>query len=139
MKTKLLIVCTGNTCRSQMAEGFINSLSAEFEVVSAGTKPGLKVNAYAVKVMNEVGIDISSNSPKDVNLFVNSNFDYLITLCSNAKQLLPQFKGNIQNRLYIEIADPADAKGSDEEILAVYRRTLYNIKENFSKLLTQIK
>jgi arsenate reductase (thioredoxin) len=134
MKAKLLILCTGNSCRSQMAEGFLKSLDSELEVHSAGTHPAAKVNPNAAEVMNEIGISLEGQYPKDVQKFVNDSFDYVITVCDNAKEICPVFTGNVKHRLHIGFDDPYDAAGTKEEILAVYRRVRDEIRTEFRKL-----
>ena len=131
MKKKILILCTGNTCRSQMAEGFLKSFDQELEVFSAGVKPEGRVNPSAVQAMKEVGIDISDGVPKDVNDFINDSFDYVITVCDNAKETCPVFLGDVKERLHIGFEDPADATGTEEEILSVFRRVRDEIKRDF--------
>jgi len=130
---KILIICTGNSCRSQMAEGFLKSLNSKIEVFSAGTKPELNINPNAVKVMKEIGIDISSQAPKNVDVFKDKAFDYVITVCDSAKETCPVFTGDVKRRIHIGFEDPADAKGTDEEILAVYRKVRDEIKSEFEK------
>ncbi len=127
----LLILCTGNSCRSQMAEAFLRSFDSRLNVFSAGTKPAAKVNPYAVKVMSEIGIDISSHYPKDVEDFISQSFDYVFTVCDNAKETCPVFSGKVNQRLHIGFEDPADATGTDEEILAVFRKVRDEIKRDF--------
>jgi arsenate reductase len=135
---KILIICTGNSCRSQMAEGFLKSLNNKLEVFSAGTKPESETNPNAVKVMKETGIDISSQVPKNVDLFKDKSFDYVITVCDSAKESCPVFTGDVKNRLHIGFEDPAAAKGTDEEILAVYRKVRNEIKKEFSNFYKTI-
>ena len=130
---KILILCTGNSCRSQMAEGFLKSFDKKLEVYSAGTKPASKVNPNSVKVMEEDGIDISSQYPQDVNEFVNQSFDYVITVCDNAKEVCPVFNGEVKQQLHIPFKDPYEATGTEEEVLAVYRRVRDEIKERFKR------
>ncbi len=127
----VLILCTGNSCRSQMAEAFMRSFNPKLNVSSAGTKPASKVNPYAVKVMSEVGIDISSHYPKDVDEFITKSFDYVITVCDNAKETCPVFTGKVKNRLHIGFDDPADATGTEEEIISVFRKVRDEIKKDF--------
>lgn len=136
MKKKILILCTGNSCRSQMAEGFLKSFDSELEVYSAGTKPADKVNPKAVTVMNEIGIDISQNYPKDVEQFLNESFDYVITVCDNAKETCPVFMGKVGKQLHIGFEDPAEATGTEEEILAVFRKVRDEIKNAFFDFYT---
>ncbi len=118
---KILILCTGNTCRSQMAAGFLKAFDAHLEVYSAGTKPEANVNPYAVKVMREMGIDIGNNKPVSVTEFTDTSFDYVITVCDGAKEVCPVFTGAVKQRLHIGFEDPAQARGSAEEVLPVYR------------------
>lgn len=139
MKKKILILCTGNSCRSQMAEGFLKSFDDNLEVYSAGTKPAEKVNPNAVQVMKEVGIDISNNYPKDVEQFVNQSFDYVITVCDNAKETCPVFIGKVGKQLHIGFEDPAEATGTEEEILAVFRKVRDEIKRDFYEFYKSIK
>lgn len=137
MKAKILVLCTGNSCRSQMAEGFLKSLDKspdkELEVFSAGTFPALKVNPYAVEVMKEISIDISMHYPKKIDDFITGSFDYVITVCDNARDVCPAFTGNVKHRLHIGFNDPADAVGSREQILKVYRKVRDEIKREFKK------
>ena len=128
---KILILCTGNSCRSQIAEGFLKSFDAKLEVYSAGTNPSSRVHPIAVKVMKEIGIDISQNVPKNVDRFLNQSFDYVITVCDNAKETCPVFTGKVKHRLHIGFEDPADATGTEEEIIAVFRKVRDQIKVEF--------
>jgi len=128
---KILILCTGNSCRSQMAEGFLKSFDPTMQVYSAGTKPSLKVNPNAVKVMAEIGIDISAGRPQDVSEYVDQSFDFVITVCDNAKETCPVFMGDVKERLHIGFDDPADATGTEEEILIEFRRVRDEIKRDF--------
>ncbi|MCC7158630.1 MAG: arsenate reductase ArsC [Ignavibacteria bacterium] len=139
MKAKILVLCTGNSCRSQMAEGFLKSFDSELDVYSAGTRPEKEVNPYAVEVMKETGIDISAQFPQNVNEFTGDSFDYVITVCDNAKEVCPVFTGEVKNRLHIGFDDPADASGSKEEILKVYRRVRDEIRSEFIRFYDGIK
>jgi len=139
MNKKILILCTGNSCRSQMAEGFLKSFDSELEVYSAGTKPAERVNPKAIQVMQEMGIDISKNYPKDVEQFVNESFDYVITVCDNAKETCPVFTGKVGQQLHIGFEDPAEATGTEEEVLAVFRRVRDEIKEKFWEFYQSLK
>ncbi len=130
---KILILCTGNTCRSQMAEGFLQSLDSTLDVVSAGTKAEGRVNPKAVQVMKEKGIDISSGYPESVDVYLNQPFDYVITVCDGAKEVCPVFTGRVKHRLHIGFDDPAYATGTDEEVLAVFRRVRDEIFRDFKK------
>jgi len=114
-----------------MAEGLLKSFNDELEVYSAGTKPADKVNPKAVQVMKEIGIDISQNYPKMVDQFLNEPFDYVITVCDNAKETCPVFIGKVGKQLHIGFEDPADATGTEEEILSVFRKVRDEIKRDF--------
>lgn len=133
MKKRILILCTGNSCRSQMAEGFLKSFDEELEVYSAGTKPADKVNPKAVQVMREIGIDISKGKPEDVAKYLDQPFDYVITVCDNAKENCPVFIGKVGKQLHIGFEDPSDATGTEEEILSVFRKVRDEINEEFYK------
>lgn len=130
---RVLILCTGNSCRSQMAEGFLQSFDSKIHVRSAGTNPSDKVHPKAVQVMAEIGIDISSGKPENVDQYLNETWDYVITVCDNAKETCPVFPGKVNNRLHIGFEDPAKAVGSDEEILSDFRRICDEIKRDFYK------
>ncbi len=123
-----------------MAEGFLKSFDDKLEVYSAGTNPEKKVNPNSIEVMNESGIDISKNYPKDVNQFTNDSFEYVITVCDNAKESCPVFNGKVKHRLHLGFIDPAEAKGTREEILDEYREVRDEIKRSFRQLYeTKIK
>lgn len=128
---KVLILCTGNSCRSQMAKGFLQSFDKNLTVYSAGTEPALMVNPKAVMVMKEKGIDLSHESPKSVNEYLNSDWDYVITVCDDANETCPIFPGTVKHRLHIGFEDPAKAKGSDEFIMSEFRRIRDLIEEEF--------
>ena len=128
-KKRILFICTGNSCRSQMAEGFLRHMSGDkFEVFSAGVKP-TQVNPLAIKVMAEVGVDISKHKSKSAMEFIGQQFDYVITVCDNAKQTCPIFPGHYE-KLHWSLEDPAEAKGSEEERLVVFRRIRDEIKDS---------
>lgn len=131
MKKSVLILCTGNSCRSQMAEGFLRSFDSSLEVFSAGTKPAESVHKLAAKVMLEEWIDISSYKPKNVDEFLQKPFDYVITVCDAAKESCPLFTGDVKHRLHIGFDDPAEACGTQEEVLAVFRRVRNEINQRF--------
>lgn len=131
---RILILCTGNSCRSQMAEGFLKSLDGKLEVFSAGTNPASEVNPNAVRIMQEIGIDISNHKPKNVDEYLKQSFDYVITVCNNARESCPVFVGNVLQRLHIGFEDPAEATGPAEEVLHVYRKVRDEIIEKFSAL-----
>ena len=129
---KVLILCTGNSCRSQMAQGFLKSFHPDWEVLSAGTKPAERVNKYAIKVMAEKGIDIAGEHPKLVDQFIKDEFDYVVTVCDEAKEVCPVFTGKVSHRLHISFEDPADAVGTKEQVLPVYREIRDQISNRFA-------
>lgn len=134
---KLLILCTGNSCRSQMAEGFLKSFDRNLEVYSAGTSPADEVHPKAIRVMAEAGIDISSRKPERVDKFLEDSFDYVITVCSDAKENCPVFLGDVKERLHIGFEDPAKATGTEEEILQEFIKIRDDIKRKFYDLYTE--
>ncbi len=128
---RILILCTGNSCRSQMAEGFLKSFDPSLEVYSAGVNPSSQVHPKAVQVMREVGIDISGCYPKDVDQFIDKSFDYVITVCDNARESCPVFMGEVKEQLHIGFEDPAEATGVEEKILSEFRRIRDEIQYSF--------
>ncbi|GMT45841.1 MAG: arsenate reductase [bacterium] len=130
---KILILCTGNTCRSQMAEGILKGLDPKLKVYSAGTEPGEKVHPMAIAVMKEAGIDLSNGYPKPVEIFINTPFDYVITVCDGARESCPVFAGEVKHRLHIGFDDPAETTGTEAEISAVFIRVRDEIKRDFTK------
>lgn len=128
---KILILCTGNSCRSQMAESILQSFSQNIEVFSAGTTPSEQVHPKAVEVMSELGIDLSNHHPKKVDVFLDQSFNYVITVCGGAKESCPMFTGIVKNRIHIGFEDPADASGTEEEILVFFRRIRDEILRDF--------
>jgi arsenate reductase (thioredoxin) len=127
-KPTVLILCTGNSCRSHMAEGVLRHAAGDFiDVQSAGSRPAGYVHPKAIEVMNEVGIDISTHTSKHINEFNDRKVDTVITVCGNADQACPMFPGQV-NRYHWGFDDPAQAKGSEEEIFAEFRRVRDQIK-----------
>ena len=131
MKKRILILCTGNSCRSQMAHGFLQSFDNKLEVFSAGIKPAEKVNPMAVKVMSEIGIDLIHNMPKSVNLYLGQEWDYVITVCGGANESCPMFTGKVKNRLHIGFDDPSEATGTPEFINSEFLRVRDEIRMRF--------
>jgi arsenate reductase (thioredoxin) len=117
-----------------MAQGFLQSFDKRLEVSSAGTFPASKVNSRAIKVMAEVGIDISKNTPKSVDEFLNDQWDYVITVCDDANETCPVFLGKVKHRLHIGFEDPSLFKGSEDFIMSEFRRIRDEIEEEFYKL-----
>jgi len=131
---KVLFLCTGNSCRSQMAEGLLRHYYGDkYEVYSAGTKPSI-VHPKAIQIMQEIGIDISNQRSKSVNEFKNESFDYVITVCDNAKESCPIFPGK-SKRLHWSFIDPAEAIGDTEQVLTVFRMVLEQIKQKIDQKL----
>ncbi|NTV20985.1 MAG: arsenate reductase ArsC [Chlorobium limicola] len=139
MKQSVLILCTGNSCRSQMAEGFLRSFDPELEVFSAGTKPAEAVHTLAVAVMREEWIDIGGYRPKSVDAFTSRPFDWVVTVCDGAKESCPVFTGEVKHRVHIGFDDPAEAEGSREEQLAVFRRVRDEINLRFRRFCNEMQ
>lgn len=133
---RVLILCTGNSCRSQMAHGFLQSFDKRLDVHSAGTRPAARVNPKAVEVMMEAGVDISAHTPKSVDIYLNDPWDYVITVCGGANETCPMFTGEVGKRLHIGFDDPSDAVGSDEFVMSEFRRVRDEIKEDFERFYT---
>jgi arsenate reductase (thioredoxin) len=132
---RVLILCTGNSCRSQMAEGWVNSLLKErWEAHSAGTSPAERAHPLAVRVMAEVGIDISGHVPQHVDRFVREPWDLVVTVCDSAKETCPNFPGRVEKR-HVSFFDPALAEGTEQERLAVFRRVRDEIRERLLPIL----
>jgi arsenate reductase len=131
---KILILCTGNSCRSQMAHGFLQSFSSHIKVCSAGTNPAARINEKAVAVMKEAGIDISHHKPESVEKYLGEVWDYVITVCDDANETCPVFLGKVTHRLHIGFEDPSKASGSDEFIWSEFRRVRDEIREKFKEL-----
>lgn len=134
MKRKILVLCTGNSCRSQMAHGFLQSFDKSLKVYSAGTEPAKQINQKAVKVMQEIGIDISHHTPEMVDKYLNEEWDYVITVCDSAHETCPAFLGKVKHRLHMGFEDPSHATGTDEFIWSEFRRVRDEIRAEFYKL-----
>jgi arsenate reductase (thioredoxin) len=131
MKPLILILCTGNSCRSHLAEGILrHALGENFTVASAGSNPAGYVHPMAVAALAEIGIDISAHHSKHLNEFLSQQVETVITVCGNADQACPMFPGQV-NRHHWGFDDPAHAKGTDEEIMAVFRRVRDEIRRVF--------
>jgi len=133
-KKRLLILCTGNSARSRMAAGFLRSFDPALEVHSAGTAPAPRVNPLALQAMQEMGIDISAGKPRNVRDYLGESFDYVITVCDDADQNCPNFRGKVGKRLHLGFPDPARATGADAQKLAVFRRVRDDIRARFREL-----
>jgi len=124
---KVLVLCTGNSCRSQIAEGFLRHFSnGQAEVYSAGIETH-GVNPKAIEVMAESGIDISAHTSNNVNEYAGIDFDYVITVCDNAKESCPYFPSKAQ-KMHYNFPDPAKATGTDEQVMDEFRRVRDLIK-----------
>ena len=132
-KRKILFLCTGNSCRSQMAEGFAHEMG--WDAYSAGTKPEIEVNPFSVKVMAEISVDISQYIPEPISKYLDGNFDIIATVCDNAREACPIFTGSCKQKIHRGFIDPADATGSDSEITKTYRRIRDEIQEWLVELL----
>ncbi len=122
-----------------MAKAFIKKFVPDWKVFSAGTKPEKEVNPYAVSVMKEKGIDISKNQTKSVNKFLKDEFDYVITVCSEADKNCPAFYGKVKHKLHIGFNDPAKVIGSEKYILSEFRRVRDEIERDFQNLIVNLK
>ena len=126
-KKRVLFICTHNSARSQIAEGLVNSLfNEQYKAFSAGTEPS-EVNPYAIKVMSEIGIDISGHESKGLEEFLKQDFDYVITVCDNANENCPLFPGG-KERIHKGFKDPASVKGNETEQLAAFRQARDEIR-----------
>jgi arsenate reductase (thioredoxin) len=127
-KPSVLILCTGNSCRSHLAEGILRHVAEDlFEVYSAGSKPADFVHPKAIAVMKEIGVDLSGHTSKHMNEFLHRKMDTVVTVCGNADQACPMFPGQV-NRYHWGFDDPAHAIGTEEEVVAVFRRVRDEIK-----------
>jgi arsenate reductase (thioredoxin) len=131
-KQRVLILCTGNSARSQMAEGLLRHDAGDrFEVFSAGVEP-TRVRPEAIAVMKEIGVDLAGHRSKHVDEFAGQSFDYVLTVCDNARESCPVFPGATE-RIHRSFADPAAVQGPEEHRLAVFRKVRDEIREYFSK------
>ena len=134
---RVLFLCTGNSCRSHLAEGWLRQLAGDrFEAASAGAKPAGYVHPLAVQAMAEVGVDISQHTSKSLDSFAGQTFDWLITVCDHARESCPTFAGAKQRRHW-SFDDPALARGSEAEKMAVFRRVRDEIKAQLEEFLRQ--
>ncbi len=131
---KILVLCTGNSGRSQMSEYIIKKMLPEAEVYSAGVKPASRVNPLTIKVMEEDGYDMTGAVPKQSDTFLDMSFDYVITVCDHANETCPLFTGEVKNRLHVGFEDPDAAIGSEEEKLFFFRKIRDEIKEKMTAL-----
>ena len=128
---KILILCTGNSCRSQMAQGFLQSFDKNLEVYSAGMYASGQLNPTAVLVMQEAGIDISHHTSDALDLYLDKEWDYVITVCGGANESCPAFTGKVKHRLHMGFDDPSQAKGTPEFVMGKFYRVRDEIKTAF--------
>lgn len=121
-----------------MAHGFLQSFDKNMEIFSAGTNPGKEVNPRAIQVMAESGIDISHNTPKSVDLYLNQSWDYVVTVCDDANEKCPFFPGKVSHRLHFGFEDPSHAAGSEDFIMSEFRRIRDEIRITFSNFYNSI-
>ncbi|MEX1119727.1 MAG: arsenate reductase ArsC [Terrimicrobiaceae bacterium] len=135
----VLILCTGNSCRSHMAEGILRAAAGDMiQIHSAGSKPAGYVHPKAIAALTEIGIDISHHTSKHMDEFLDQNIDTVITVCGNADQACPMFPGQV-NRHHWGFDDPARATGTEEEIMAEFRRVRDEIKLVFEAYATGLR
>ncbi len=128
-RKRVLVLCTGNSCRSQMAEGWINHVLRDtWEARSAGTSPAERVHPVAVAVMAEAGVDISGGRPKMVDTLLDESWDLVVTVCDSARESCPVFPRPVE-QIHVSFPDPAEATGSDQEIKDVFRRARDDIRQ----------
>ncbi|HOH99843.1 MAG TPA: arsenate reductase ArsC [Bacteroidales bacterium] len=134
---RILILCTGNSCRSQMAHGFLQSFDPQIRVCSAGTEASGVLNPRAVAVMKEVGVDISHHTSDSVDHYLGEEWDYVITVCGGANEACPAFLGKVRHRLHIGFDDPSHATGTEDFIWGEFRRVRDEIKSAFYQFYSE--
>lgn len=132
---RILVLCTGNSARSQMAEGLLRASSPSYEVYSAGTNPAARVHPAAVEAMREVGIDISAGYPKNVAQFLDQAFDRVVTVCGHAEETCPVFRGTVGRRVHVGFEDPAQVQGTEEQVLEAFRKVRDQIRERLPAMV----
>ena len=131
---RYLVLCTGNRCRNQMAQGIIQYLHPDAEVCSAGVRPASEVHPLAIKVMAEIGIDISSHYPKNVLQYLDQSWDYVITVCGSARESCPIFVGEVGKCIHIGFDDPDAFTGPEELVIEEFRRVRDEIRREMVRL-----
>jgi len=137
--SRILILCTGNSARSQMAEGLLRLLAPGIDVRSAGTAPASRVHPAAVAAMAEIGLDISAYEPKPVGQFLDEPFDWVVTVCDGARDACPVFTGQVRQRLHLGCPDPASVVGSDAEILQAFRDVRDDLRRRLTRWLAEVQ
>lgn len=136
---KILLVCTGNTCRSQMAVSILRDLLPGVEICSGGTHPGQAVNPYAIRALLEAGLDAGNSKPESISRFAGGEFDYVVVLCENALALFPDFGVITPNLIYIPLPDPYNAEGTEMQILEVYRAVRDQLRQKLRDFANAIR
>ena len=137
-KLQVLVLCTANSARSQMGEGLLRDMAGDkVDVYSAGTAPSV-VNPFAIRAMQEIGIDISGHTSKSLDIYLDKEFDYVITVCDNAAANCPYFPGPA-TRIHWGLKDPAAVQGSDEEVLASFAHARDLLKQHFTEWLEELE
>lgn len=137
-KLQVLILCTANSARSQMGEGLLRAMAGDrIDVYSAGSKPSV-VNPYAIRAMQAVGIDISGHTSKNLEIYLEKQFDYVITVCDNAAKNCPYFPGKAE-RIHWGLVDPANSGGQDADILAAFGKVRDQLKSHFTEWLAEME
>ena len=136
--SKILVLCTGNSCRSQMAHGYLSKFLPDYQIYSAGTKPE-PVNKFAVKVMKEENIDISKNTSNHITDYEKINLDYVFTVCDNAKENCPVHLKYTNKKTHQSFFDPAEATGTDYKKILVYVKVRNEIKIFLQKFISENK
>ena len=129
---KILVLCTGNSCRSQMAEGWLLSWNKGMRVVSAGTNPAAQVHPLAVEVMAEAGIDIGRAYPKDVREYLEEDWDIVLTVCGDAAEHCPRFEGQVTRMIHVGVEDPARVEGTEDHIREEFRRIREELRQKLA-------
>lgn len=135
---KILILCTGNSCRSQMAHGFLQSFDENLYVRSGGTEPAARINPKAVEVMADLGIDISNHTPHLVDEYLDEEWEYVITVCDHVNETCPAFFGKVMHRLHLGFEDPSHATGTPEFIHSEYVRIRDQIHNVFLRFFNEV-
>lgn len=131
MGLRVLILCTGNSCRSQMAHGFLQSFDSRLQVYSAGTEASGKVNERAIQSMRNAGVDISKHTSNSVELYLSQPWDYVVTVCGGAKESCPVFDGRVEKSLHMGFEDPSEVQGEEAFIVSEFDRVRNAIKSRF--------
>ena len=136
----VLVLCTGNSCRSQMAEVLLNhDLAGQVRALSAGTRPQPKVAENAIKALQLLDLPTDGLYPKDIDQLLDEPVDLVVTVCDNAKETCPFFTGQVDHRLHMGFEDPAEATGTEEEILLVFRKVRDQIRKEFKGFLMSVE